>query len=268
MGRIRASGPRRLTGSARRASLETQKTSLVSMGSIRRSEIPDPARGVPGQGRRPRLRSTVHGRGGGDGDGGENAEVRGRITSAARDRFFARGFNSVTMEDLARELGLSKKTIYRFYPSKEALLDGVLDGLAAELGGVLAGLAASRNLGSRERLRRFLVEAARRLAPIQPVFFDSLRRFAPAQLERVEQLRRRNLERHLIPLLRAGRRRGEVRPGIEPAFVVELLLGGLHAMLDPATLRRLEVAPAKAVAGTLDILFHGIFAESEPQRSP
>src|SRR5882724_5109221 len=44
----------------------------------------------------------------------------------ARARFFAHGFRSVTMDDLAAELGMSKKTLYAEFSSKTALLRAVL----------------------------------------------------------------------------------------------------------------------------------------------
>ncbi len=40
------------------------------------------------------------------------------IVEAARAHFFSHGFRSVTMDDLADELGVSKKTLYALFPSK------------------------------------------------------------------------------------------------------------------------------------------------------
>src|SRR5947199_10727855 len=51
---------------------------------------------------------------------------RQRIVEAARAHFFSHGFRSVTMDDLADELGISKKTLYAHFPSKIALLEAVL----------------------------------------------------------------------------------------------------------------------------------------------
>ena len=50
-----------------------------------------------------------------------------RITTAARQHFFAHGFRGVTMDDLARELGMSKKTVYASFPSKADLLRAVAE---------------------------------------------------------------------------------------------------------------------------------------------
>ncbi|HKA32612.1 MAG TPA: helix-turn-helix domain-containing protein, partial [Candidatus Binatia bacterium] len=53
------------------------------------------------------------------GRGGQSAA---RIVAAARRHFLAHGFRHVTMDDLAAELGASKKTLYASFPSKEALI--------------------------------------------------------------------------------------------------------------------------------------------------
>src|SRR6201989_3621448 len=62
---------------------------------------------------------------------------RQRIVDAARVHFFSHGFRSVTMDDLAEELGISKKTLYAHFPGKFDLLEAVL---ADKLAGVEAKL--------------------------------------------------------------------------------------------------------------------------------
>ena len=56
----------------------------------------------------------------------ETVAGRQRIVEAARAHFFSHGFRSVTMDDLAEELGVSKKTLYAYFPGKTALLEAVL----------------------------------------------------------------------------------------------------------------------------------------------
>src|SRR5262249_4361087 len=51
---------------------------------------------------------------------------RQRIVEAAPAHIFSQGFRSGTMDDLAEELGISKKTIYAHFPGKFDLLEAVL----------------------------------------------------------------------------------------------------------------------------------------------
>src|SRR5690349_12620790 len=64
-----------------------------------------------------------------------------RIIAAARSYFFAHGFRSVTMDDLAADLGMSKKTLYAAFASKETLLEAVLNDKFTSVEADLARLA-------------------------------------------------------------------------------------------------------------------------------
>ena len=56
-----------------------------------------------------------------------------RILVAAMDAFGTRGYDGTSLDDLARELGIRKQTILYWYPSKEALLEAVVDRCAEEV---------------------------------------------------------------------------------------------------------------------------------------
>ena len=46
-----------------------------------------------------------------------------QIIEVARELFHKFGFKKVSMDEIAREAGVTKKTIYRYFDSKEALLE-------------------------------------------------------------------------------------------------------------------------------------------------
>ena len=75
-----------------------------------------------------------------------DSDAARHILAGARQHFFAHGFRGVTMDDLAEELGMSKKTLYAHFPSKTALLEAViadkLRSVEAGLKGVMGGRAA------------------------------------------------------------------------------------------------------------------------------
>src|SRR5438552_1381598 len=55
----------------------------------------------------------------------DTSSARNRIIAGARSHFFAHGFRGVTVEDLATELGMSKKTLYAHFSSKTGILEAV-----------------------------------------------------------------------------------------------------------------------------------------------
>ena len=49
--------------------------------------------------------------------------MRDKIINKAGEMFLGLGFKSITMDDIARELGISKKTLYKYFSKKTELVD-------------------------------------------------------------------------------------------------------------------------------------------------
>jgi len=66
------------------------------------------------------------------GRGGRGA--RARILTAASDLFYFEGINATGVERIASRASVSKRTLYRHFPSKTALVEEYLQGLRQEAG--------------------------------------------------------------------------------------------------------------------------------------
>ena len=54
-------------------------------------------------------------------------EVKERILTKADELFMQYGIRSVSMDDIASQLGISKKTIYQYFADKDELVDAVVE---------------------------------------------------------------------------------------------------------------------------------------------
>src|SRR5512144_623074 len=101
--------------------------------------------------------------------------TRQRIVAGARRHFFVHGLRGVTMDDLAEELGMSKKTLYAHFPSKTALVEAALlakfQDVEVELGRITSG-CSSDFLGALHQLRASL---QRHTGENQPPFLRDIR---------------------------------------------------------------------------------------------
>lgn len=74
----------------------------------------------------------------------EQRSTRERILDVALDLFGTRGVDAVSLDEIARVVGVRKQTVLYWFPSKDELVDAVLEAAAAELVVVIdaAGRAA------------------------------------------------------------------------------------------------------------------------------
>ena len=54
-------------------------------------------------------------------------ETKQRIQSRARELFLKYGIRSISMDDIATQLGVSKKTIYQYFTDKDGLVDAIIE---------------------------------------------------------------------------------------------------------------------------------------------
>ena len=53
--------------------------------------------------------------------------IKERIQEKAHELFMQYGIRSVSMDDIANNLGMSKKTLYQYFADKDELVDAVVD---------------------------------------------------------------------------------------------------------------------------------------------
>ncbi len=84
------------------------------------------------------------------------ARNRLAVLDAARALFAGRGVTCVTMEEIAREAGVGKGTLYRRFPNKGVLCQALLDEPTREFQRETMELVGETGVGSLEKLDRFL----------------------------------------------------------------------------------------------------------------
>src|SRR5215467_12729279 len=91
-------------------------------------------------------------------------QTRQQIADAARILFAARGYDAVTMADIARMADVSEQTVYNFFPSKEQLVIDEDVAFEARLVGMIRGRPAGTRIAEAVRAgaHAFLIEAAAR----------------------------------------------------------------------------------------------------------
>lgn len=181
-----------------------------------------------------------------------------RILHQAREHFFAHGYSACTMDELAVELGMSKKTLYVHFRSKDEILRAVLEQLGAEVRAEADALFANRHLNFAEKLRGFAEGMFERLSHLNPRTPRELQRFAPQLHQQLVEIRQRNIPYVFGRFIEEGQIAGKVRTDINAAFAVEFFLQAMQGLMQSGALDRHRIAPQDLVPRAIDLFFGGL----------
>src|SRR5258706_4003005 len=181
-----------------------------------------------------------------------------RIVTAAREHFFAHGLRSVTMDDLAAELGMSKKAVYAEFPSKTDLLRAVLLDKFRSVEADLAQIMARSSANALSALQQLLACMQRHTEEIQPPFVRDIRREAPELFQLVESRRRELIQRYFGRIFDDGRREKIIRSDISTEMILEILLGAVQSIMNPAKIEALGVTPRAGYVAIISVILEGV----------
>jgi len=177
------------------------------------------------------------------------------IVEAAGRLFFAPNAARVSMDDLARELGMSKKTIYRHFPDKLTLLTAVLDRQFAAVEHALVAAAEDAEGEPFDvRVQRFLIAAGGELARLGAAQLaigrgDAiLRRYVEQRVDAV-------IYQRIDELFRDGHRRGLLP--MPPELLSEITRGAMERLFTSQLPGQLGWTAADLLRATVDIVLYG-----------
>ena len=182
---------------------------------------------------------------------------RQRIVDAARAHFFSHGFRGVTMDDLAEELGISKKTLYAHFPGKFDLLEAVLADKLAGVEATLKQVTRAHPGDFPATLRGLLAGTHRELDEIKPPFVRDMRQKAPDVFKLVERRRAALIQRYFGKFFVEGQRAGMVRKEVPAKLIIEILLAMVQSIMNPPKMEELGMMPKEGFTGILKIVLEG-----------
>ncbi len=146
------------------------------------------------------------------------------VTAAAVSVFNRRGYEAASMEDVARETGITKSSLYYHVSSKEELLSRALERAFKWLLGVLDEPGAQRGTPL-ERLRHIVYRGVIiTLAFVQEV--ELLQRVkGNTPTERAAMMRRRRFDSEVAKIVREAIAAGEIDASIDARLLTRLIFG-------------------------------------------
>lgn len=184
-----------------------------------------------------------------------------RILMAARERFLLHGFSKVTTDELTSLLGISKKTLYKYFPSKEALLRGILESFIRETSQRIEDAVQDEALDFVEKLQALLRLLGKQLSRIGRPFMEDLQKSTPELWQEVADFRHEKLLLNFRKLFEEGIRKGKIRSDLDPEFLTMMYSSTIESIINPQMLSTLPVSGSQALTTIIQVYFEGILTD-------
>jgi AcrR family transcriptional regulator len=188
------------------------------------------------------------------------------ILQEAQQQFFTHGYSKVLMADLARQLGMSKKTLYQYFRGKEELLHAVIKNYLEKLQQEVERLLQQEEADFVRKAEQVFYTVGQRFAPINGQLLADIRKHAPSSWQLLQTYRSEAAFKRFRTLLEEGKRKGYIRQGANISLAVLLYASALEKILDPEFIRQvppelmqdLTYTPSAVYEGLANLIFHGL----------
>lgn len=185
--------------------------------------------------------------------------MRERIFNKSYELINRYGLRGFTMDDVSSELGMSKKTIYKYFESKNQLISEIVDRIVDVEKRTFSEEVEERSTWL-EKLEVMLTMYTPDDIPMKLV--DELYRYYPEEKVKIEELAefRQGI---LFPLIEQGQKLGEIRADLNPAIIILVIHNIFMTPADQKILDNQDITVKQLLEQMKKLFFHGILVNRE-----
>lgn len=158
-------------------------------------------------------------------------ESKEEFLEFAISKFLRYGSKRFSLDDLAHEIGISKKTIYQHFTNKEAL---VYESLGFLLDKIKAEVSQSvEHVRSNPLLRIIMIYkiGLEYLKLFSPTFLDRIKKYYPMVNEQYHNFKNREINNLVLSLLKTAQKNDQIRKSVYVELSCQLYLNRQESLL-------------------------------------
>lgn len=199
----------------------------------------------------------------------KKVSIESKILDASYKLFLKNGYRQTTMDEIAQLLGMSKKTLYKYYPGKLELLSAAFEIVKTKQTAKLEAILENKYISFPLKLKSTLTEMASLLGPINPELFADLREYAPEVWGNLTAYINESAYLRISKLLEQGVSEGLVEPSVNIHIVVMLYAAAVQSLMDskfvglfPEAIQKgMKIPPSQIYDQAITIIYNGILTD-------
>lgn len=183
-----------------------------------------------------------------------------RILDVANGKFMSHGFSRVSVDELVDDLGMSKKTFYKHFKTKEDLIGQVIDRLVLKIRSGLARILETEG-DFVLKLNMLLEFLGKTLSMLSRPLQEDLRRNYPELWDRIEEMRRDTILVNFSKLFSQGARQGAFREDVNQEILLLTFLSAVQGVVNPVVLSEASFSADQALHSIMNIVYEGVLTD-------
>jgi TetR/AcrR family transcriptional regulator, cholesterol catabolism regulator len=162
----------------------------------------------------------------------EEAEIKDKILKGAEELFMRYGIRSISMDDIARHLAVSKKTLYQHFADKEDLVNEVFIE-ALEKDKKMFEAIKDQSRDALEEIALLSVTMKHHLEKVNPVLLFDLQKFHPKAWGAWLNFKNKFIRESVVRNLKQGKVEGYYREEIDPEIMAVVRIESVQLPFNP-----------------------------------
>jgi TetR/AcrR family transcriptional regulator, cholesterol catabolism regulator len=187
-------------------------------------------------------------------------EPKERIINLAEDKFLQHGFNKVTLDELSGNLGISKKTMYKFFPSKEILVRTMMRMIMKRMEKSVSDIVDS-DKPVIEKFAALMLVVGNLAGKISRAFQMDVQRFTPTLWKEVDKFRNEMILTRVARLMSEAKAEGKFRTDVNEMVVIMMFVNSVQAIVNPEVLSQNSFSPKEAMYTIFHVIIEGALTE-------
>jgi AcrR family transcriptional regulator len=195
-----------------------------------------------------------------------DTELRSRILEAAKENFFNNGFSKITMEEFAHSMGMSKKTIYKFFQSKDDLVREIT---REKLQTIHAGCTSCQQDATKDfftRIKNATHYISTQMQSMKPQFYLDIHRSMPDLWKEIDEFRNERIRTDFRNMILEGIDLGVFRRDVNIDVLTLMYENTMQSIINPQTLSTLPLNASQAYDAIVEIIFGGVFTPEAKEK--
>ena len=162
-------------------------------------------------------------------------ELKNKIIDDSLNLFFTNGVKNVSMDDISRSMGISKKTLYQHFDNKAGLLKSIIEGFIHKQDDEIFGIL-NEETDVIEKILKIYSKILSHFKSCNPAFVVGLKKYYPDIFGLFIKFKEDQLLTIVTQLLKQGKNEGIFRDDIDENLIYELHVRRIKSIISGSLL--------------------------------